>query len=122
MIIAKQINTGGIVYNPFTHYVITDKGDIYNLKTLKLIKGWVNANGYRRVELSNGKESKQYYIHRLVALTFIGNDRCVEKCEVNHIDRDRYNCKLDNLEWVTKKYNLEYRYNNYTKKYDEIQH
>ena len=108
-----------ITINEFSHYVIQDVGgNIYNLKTGKLVKGWINANGYRRVELCNGKNRKQLYIHRLVALDFIPNDD-LSKDEVNHLDRDRYNCDVTNLEWTTKKENLEYRWCKYKKKYDE---
>ncbi len=45
-------------------------------------------------------------MHRLVALTFIPNP--YNKPEVNHIDCDRYNNSVDNLEWVTKKENRQH--------------
>lgn len=100
-----------ITIERFSHYVIQDiGGNIYNLKTGKLVKGWVNANGYRRIQLCNGKHKQCFYIHRLVALAFILNDD-LTKDEVNHLDRIRYNCDVINLQWVTKQENLEYRWN-----------
>lgn len=52
---------------------------------MKLVKGWVNESGYRRVELRNGKKRSLQYIHRLVALAFVPNDQPFEKGEVNHL-------------------------------------
>lgn len=107
----------------FGHYVVRDVGgEIYNLRTMKLVKGWVNESGYRRVELRNGKKRSLQYIHRLVALAFVPNDQPFEKGEVNHLDRDRYNCDAVNLEWVTKQDNLEYRWNHALKQFDVIDH
>ena len=45
-------------------------------------------------------------IHRLVALTFIPNPKCLP--EVNHIDENKTNNRVDNLEWCDRKYNATY--------------
>ncbi len=55
----------------------------------------------------NGK-NRSHLIHRLVAETFIPNPD--NKPEVNHIDGDRHNNKLDNLEWTTKQENMQHAF------------
>jgi transcriptional regulator with XRE-family HTH domain len=57
------------------------------------------SKGYERVNLTHKGKSKQYFIHRLVAMAFIPNPE--HKPEVNHINGDK-SCNYDyNLEWVT---------------------
>lgn len=68
--------------------------------------------GYWVVDLyKNGKRVK-FTVHRLVALNFLPNPE--NKREVNHIDSDPKNCRLENLEWVTPSENVKhsYRYGN----------
>ncbi|QDB70522.1 HNH homing endonuclease [Enterococcus phage Entf1] len=60
----------------------------------------VMPNGYVRVRL----RGKAKYIHRLVAEAFIPNQS--NKPQVNHIDEDKENNTLSNLEWATIKDNL----------------
>ncbi len=56
-------------------------------------------NGYMTISLyGNGKE-KRLLVHRLVAIAFIPNPE--NKATVNHIDSDRKNNRLDNLQWTT---------------------
>lgn len=106
----------------FEHYYIMYKSSVViNAKTGKFVKGWLNKNGYRRIQLSNKGNQRKFYLHRLVALAWLINDDPENKIEVNHIDRNRQNCDAMNLEWCTKDYNLAYRYNKQSKMFDEIQ-
>jgi len=59
-----------------------------------------STKGYLQIKINN----HYYYVHRLVAIAFIPNTQ--NKPEVNHIDEDTYNNKLDNLEWSTRLENL----------------
>lgn len=62
--------------------------------------------GYLRIALSvNGKRYLKY-IHRLVAEAFIPNPNNYK--EVNHIDNNRSNNRVDNLEWCDRKHNLDH--------------
>jgi hypothetical protein len=68
-----------------------------------------NGHGYMLVCLVplNGKaHRKNNYVHRLVAQSFIPNPNSYP--EVNHIDEDKQNNNVNNLEWCSRKYNLEY--------------
>lgn len=53
----------------------------------------------------NGKP-KQYYIHRLVGETFIANSNNLR--DINHKDENKLNNNVNNLEWCTHKYNMNY--------------
>ena len=61
-----------------------------------------NGSGYLRVNVAN----KTYYKHRLVAQAFIPNPE--NKPEVNHIDEDKRNNSVGNLEWCSVEYNRVY--------------
>lgn len=80
-------------------YEIFPNGRIINSRTGWEIKGNINSYGYRVVRLSKDRKSKDYKLHQLLAQTFIPNPnnyRCV-----NHIDGNKLNNSLDNLEWCT---------------------
>lgn len=65
------------------------------------------GKGYLYVNL--GRKGRAKKIHRLVAETFIENS--LNKCEVNHIDGNTKNNRMDNLEWVTHQENcIHYTY------------
>ena len=65
-----------------------------------------NGTGYFMVCLYKNKTHKYYLIHRLVALVFLHNPDNLP-C-VNHKDEDKTNNRLDNLEWCTQQYNMNY--------------
>lgn len=63
-------------------------------------------NGYLQVALWKNGKGNYYLIHRLVAEAFIPN--WFEDSQVNHIDEDKTNNHVDNLEWCDAKYNVNY--------------
>lgn len=65
-----------------------------------------SRNGYLMVVLVNHNNRKTINVHRLVAEHFIDNPDKFE--QVNHIDEDKNNNRVDNLEWCTAKYNANY--------------
>lgn len=70
-----------------------------------------NGHGYKVIGLSKGKNTKKnYYIHRLVAEYFIDNPD--NKNNVNHIDYDRSNNNVSNLEWCTQDENIKHSLSN----------
>lgn len=85
----------------FTKWFITDKGELLSAtsfrsdKKLHKVKPNICKRGYLYARTSN----KNYQIHRLVASAFIDNPE--NKPCVNHKDGNRYNNKMNNLEWVT---------------------
>lgn len=84
------------------YYSINEKGEVRNNQTKKLIKGDINNAGYYRVCLYRGNK-KHYFRHRLVAEYFIPNPNNYK--EVNHIDGDKSNNSIENLEWSDRVHN-----------------
>ena len=73
-----------------------------NIKGITMT-GWNNGNGYLVVTLMKKGKRKNHYVHRLVAEHFIKNPNNLP--EVNHIDYNKSNNTLSNLEWVTSREN-----------------
>ena len=65
----------------------------------KLLKPSNTSTGYKKVELCKDGKRKSFKVHRLVAQAFIPNPE--NKREVNHIDGNKHNNNVNNLEWVT---------------------
>lgn len=65
-----------------------------------------NGYGYKVVYLLLNRNRKNHYVHRLVAEHFI--DKPLGKDYVNHIDYDKSNNVVTNLEWCTQSENIEY--------------
>ena len=86
-----------------TRTIVRSDGKKLTIKgrTMKLI---TNMCGYRRANLKVNNKSYMRSVHRAVAIAFIPNPE--NKPEVNHIDGDKTNNRVDNLEWVTEKENV----------------
>lgn len=83
----------------------------YWLQRGKILKPCQQKSGYLNVDLSDGhSKSHKYRVHRLVAQAFIPNPNNYP--QVNHKDEDKSNNKVENLEWCTAKYNLNYGHHN----------
>ena len=91
----------------FPNYVIFRDGSIYSLRKRKFMAHCFNDEGYAKIKLSVNGKITQYYIHRIVAIHFIKKPK--GKDYVNHIDRNRTNAHVSNLEWCTHQENIEYR-------------
>ena len=83
------------------NYEISNNGSIRNTKTGKILKIATNNSGYHLVCLSYKNIKQTAYIHRLVAEAFIATDLDTRTSVVNHIDGNKSNNSIKNLEWVT---------------------
>lgn len=96
------------VINGYEDYFITKDGRIYNKKGQELKGKWVDNTGYYQIILRKNKKEKHVRIHRLVALTFIPNPDNLP--QVNHIDGNKLNNNVENLEWCTNSENTQHGY------------
>lgn len=88
-------------------YEVSNTGEVRSLfRYKKLLKPTVARNGYCAVELFKNKKRKRILVHRLVALAFIPNPDNLPM--VNHKDETRDNNCVENLEWCTAKYNMNF--------------
>lgn len=92
----------------FEHYLIYDDGRVYNSITKRFIVGDINGCGYHRVILYGKNKHKRYFRHRLVAEMFIPNVH--DKKFVNHIDGNKSNNAVSNLEWCTQSENEKHKF------------
>lgn len=98
-------------------YQASNLGNIKSLKYWKnkMLKSILFKNWYLRITLTIYWIPKNYPFQRMILSSFIPNPE--NKPQVNHIDWNKLNNNLDNLEWVTQSENLSHRYNILKQKY-----
>ena len=101
-------------------YGITENGEVFSYPKVCSSKNglWLKQNvvtnrkkrskprSFKAVGLYKDKKRKVFQIHRVVAITYISNPK--NKPDINHIDGDTFNNHVSNLEWTTKKENMEH--------------
>lgn len=70
----------------------------------RILKQYCSPRGYLRVKLLKNGKYHNVLVHRLVATAFISNDNHLPY--INHIDADKSNNSVDNLEWCTREQNV----------------
>lgn len=102
-------------------YEVSNSGSVKSLRYRNVdgktgvLKEITLPSGYRYVNLHKDKQTRHYYIHRLVATAFIPNPDSLP--EVNHRNEDPGDNSANNLEWCTSQYNK--NYGNRSKKMSE---
>ena len=102
----KIIENGVLVEN--RNYIVYENGDVYSVRGNRILKpqaiaGYKNKKKYLAVSLNK----KLHYVHRVVFFTFV-NELPKNDYQVNHKDGNKRNNNLTNLEYITKKQNMEH--------------
>lgn len=107
-------------------YQISNLGNVKSLHRIannnhiiheKILKPQKNYNGYLIVNLYKNNKMKAKLIHRLVGKTFIDNPNNYNY--INHIDKNKSNNNINNLEWCTQSYNVIYSKGRKINQYDK---
>ena len=113
----------------FSRYEINENGEIKNIISNSFLKPWVINSGYKVINIySDNSKTYRVLIHRLVAENFI--HEIPEKMTVNHIDGNKLNNHISNLEIISFTENVRHAVqtglmasgeNNYNSKYTNEQ-
>lgn len=90
------------------HLSNSKSGNKVHLYPSKIKAQQKTKSGYMTVGLMDGKKARPVMVHVLVATAFLENDDPQNKTQVNHIDENKENNCVWNLEWCSPKYNCNY--------------
>ena len=89
----------------FEDYTIDETGNVFSIRKNKYLKKTINRNGYCKVTLQKEKYRKMFSVHRLVAQAYLKNYS--NTLQVNHINGIKTDNRVENLEMVTAKENMQ---------------
>lgn len=105
MMMIKELKIDGVKKK----YTIDTYGNIYDVELGRYKKQILHHKGYLKVSFYVNGKNKQFFIHRLVLMTF-NPVKSMEKLQVNHIDGNKQNNYVGNLEWCTNSENQKHAY------------
>lgn len=97
-------------------YEMTTMGRVRNSMTGQVLRPEKTTNGYLRITLTKNGIHKRYLVHRLVAQVFPdlvswtedAKGKPFEELTVNHLNEDKSDNRVENLQWCPLKYNIDY--------------
>lgn len=101
-------------------YQVSNLGNVKSLRSNNNLKPILKTTGYYQVGLSNKGKTKRTTIHLLVAESFLNHKPCGFKLVVNHIDFNKLNNNVYNLEIVTARVNCNLKHFVHTSKYTGV--
>jgi len=90
----------------FDKYIVGQDGHIVSKYNGKILAVHIDRKGYHRVNIHTDCGKKTFLLHRVIALVHIPNQE--NSPQINHLDGDKSNNCVDNLEWSTGKANVEH--------------
>lgn len=94
----------------FPKYEVSNLGRIRNKRTERVLKTSISNWGYVRAPVRSENKSCYCSVHRAVASAFIPNTDSVHKTQVNHINCDKTDNRVENLEWTSPVENMAHAY------------
>jgi hypothetical protein len=89
-----------------SEFMISSRGDVVGRKGLPIKR--FKTQGYWRLNVFQYGRYRRLYLHRLMALAFLPNPKNLP--QINHIDGDKENYSIDNLEWCDQSHNIRHAY------------
>jgi hypothetical protein len=97
----------GLEFDDYPNYIVTRNGKIYSKKSKKFLRLLSSKEGYDYVSFWKSKNyGKRFSVHYLVATTYIDNPDNLPM--INHIDGDKTNNNVENLEWCSYSHNMKH--------------
>jgi hypothetical protein len=90
-----------------TPYFVTETGDVY--RNNKKLKPYKNTKGYLKISCHQDGKQKIVAVHRMVGELYIPNPKNLP--QINHLDGDKSNNRVENLEWCSQSHNIQHRLN-----------
>ena len=103
----------------YANYQVSNLGIVRSLKfnKEKILKQGVNRHGYKVVVFSENNNQKMFSVHQLVAIAFLNHNPCGFKLVVNHINFNKTDNRVENLEVVTTRENANKKHIKSSSKY-----
>ena len=92
-----------------TNYLVGQDGTIYSKHYKKMLNPKKNHDGYLRIQIWKNRKCRFVNLHRIIAETYIPNPE--NKPFVNHINGNKQDNRVENLEWCTQKENIGHAWN-----------
>lgn len=86
----------------------------------KQLKPCIKGNSYFIVNLFKNNKTKTFYVHKLIAITFLNYTPDSRKIVIDHINNIKTDNRLENLQIVTQRYNISKIEGNFTSKYKGV--
>jgi hypothetical protein len=86
----------------------------------KILKKMLNSSTYLGVNLRKNNKPKTFQVHQLVAMTFLGHQPCGHKIVIDHINDNKLDNRVENLQIVSHRFNTHKTQTNYTSKYKGV--
>ena len=105
----NNVNVNDFRQTEYEGYLVNENGDVISMKHKEpILLSPFLRHGYERVTLWENGKKFNVSVHRLVAMAFIDNPDPNTYTEINHKDENKTNNNVNNLEWCTHIYNLNY--------------